>query len=35
MKIERFEDLEIWKDARELCKCVFKITSEEPFFQGL
>ena len=31
MKIERFEDLEIWKDARELCKCVFKITSEEPF----
>ena len=31
MKIERFEDLEIWKDARELCKYVFKITSHEPF----
>ena len=31
MKIERFEDLEIWKEARELCKRIFEITSTEPF----
>jgi four helix bundle protein len=31
MKIERFEDLEIWQEARELCKLVYKITSIEPF----
>jgi len=31
MKIERFEDLEIWKDARELCKYVFNLTSKELF----
>ena len=31
MKIERFEDLEIWKEARELCKRVFEITSVNPF----
>jgi len=31
MKIERFEDLEIWKEARELCKKVFEITSVSPF----
>ena len=31
MKIERFEDLEIWKDARELCKYVFNLTSKEIF----
>ena len=31
MKIERFEDLEIWKDARELCKYIYSITSIEPF----
>jgi len=31
MKIERFEDLEIWKDARELCKFVFELTSIEVF----
>lgn len=30
-KIERFEDLEIWQDARELCKRVFEITSKKPF----
>ena len=30
-KITRFEDLEIWQEARELCKLVFKITSAEPF----
>jgi four helix bundle protein len=31
MKIERFEDLEIWQEARELCKKVFEITSLDPF----
>ena len=31
MKIERFEDLEIWKEARGLAKRVFEITSTEPF----
>jgi four helix bundle protein len=31
MKIERFEDLEIWQEARELCKYIFEITSVEPF----
>jgi four helix bundle protein len=31
MKIERFEDLEIWKGARELCKRIFEITSIGPF----
>jgi four helix bundle protein len=31
MKVKRFEELEIWKLARELYKFVFKITSEEPF----
>ena len=31
MKIEKFEDLEIWQEARELCKRVFEITSISPF----
>lgn len=31
MNIKRFEDLEIWKEARELCKIVFEITSQAPF----
>jgi four helix bundle protein len=31
MKIQRFEDLEIWIEARKLCNIIFKITSEEPF----
>lgn len=31
MKIECFEDLEIWQDARELCKLIFGITMQEPF----
>jgi four helix bundle protein len=31
MKIDRFEDLEIWKDARDLCKYVFELTSKEFF----
>jgi hypothetical protein len=30
MKVERFEDLEIWKEARELCKFVFELTEKEP-----
>jgi len=31
MKIERFEDLEVWKDARELCKLIFESTNSEIF----
>ena len=31
MKINRFEDLEIWKNARELSKLAHDITSVEPF----
>jgi four helix bundle protein len=31
MGITRFEDLEIWKLARELYKIIFRITSEGPF----
>ena len=31
MKVDRFEDLEIWQDARELAKFVFEISSREPF----
>jgi four helix bundle protein len=31
MKIERFEDLEIWQEARELCRYIFSITSSDPF----
>ncbi len=31
MIANRFEDLEIWKEARELCVCVFKLISKEPF----
>jgi len=31
MKIEKFEDLEIWREARELCKFIFIITEELPF----
>ena len=31
MKIEKFEDLEIWKEGRELFQLVFSITSKEPF----
>ncbi|PKD43192.1 four helix bundle protein [Rhodohalobacter barkolensis] len=27
MKVERFEDLEIWQLARELCKDVYQITN--------
>ena len=31
MKITRFEDLEIWKEARELYKIVFQLSSIAPF----
>ncbi|MEA1887524.1 MAG: four helix bundle protein [Bacteroidota bacterium] len=31
MNIKRFEDLEIWQEARELCKYVYEITSKKPF----
>jgi four helix bundle protein len=31
MKVTRFEDLEIWQLARQLCKYVFTVTSQEPF----
>ena len=31
MKIERFEDLEIWQEARELFRFVFSVTSSDPF----
>ena len=31
MKIERFEDLEIWKEARELCKFIKSLTRKPEF----
>lgn len=31
MKIVRFEDLDIWKDARELSKLIYEITTLAPF----
>lgn len=31
MKIDCFENLDIWQEARELSKFVFKLTSVEPF----
>jgi four helix bundle protein len=31
MKVERFEDLEIWKEARLLAKFIFGLTLQEPF----
>ena len=31
MIIKRFEELEIWQEARELSRYVFKVTSQEPF----
>ena len=30
MKIERFEDLEIWQIARDLYRYVYKLTSRKP-----
>ena len=29
--VKRFEDLEVWKDARELCQMVFKLISKPEF----
>lgn len=31
MTIPGFEDLEIWQDARELCKMIRKLSMREPF----
>lgn len=31
MKFERFEDIEVWKEARDLCKIIYKITVDGPF----
>lgn len=31
MKIERFEDLDIWKEARELCLLIHSLTNQNPF----
>ncbi|HRK80176.1 MAG TPA: four helix bundle protein [Saprospiraceae bacterium] len=33
MAIEKFEDLEVWKLARELCRVVFRVTSKNGFEQ--
>jgi|SRR6056297_1240206 len=30
-KIEKFEDLEVWQVARELCKIVYSLTKKDPF----
>jgi len=32
MTINRFEDLEIWQDARSLCKTIKELTCKTPFF---
>ena len=31
MKIERFEDLEIWREARELCRRIKQLTTKGAF----
>lgn len=31
MKITRFEDLEIWQEARNLCSFIFRLTAKETF----
>jgi len=31
MNINRFEDLEIWQEARKICKIVYEITASGPF----
>ena len=31
MTVKRFEDLEIWQEARELCKDIYRLTYVEPF----
>ena len=35
MKVERFEDLTIFKKARELCKKVYSVTEKSPFCNDL
>jgi four helix bundle protein len=30
-KIEHFEDIEVWKQARDFCKAIFRITNYENF----
>jgi len=30
MNITRFEDLEIWQEARVLCKFIFTLTERDP-----
>ena len=30
-RIERFEDIDCWKEARELVKLVYSLTKKEPF----
>ena len=31
MKINRFEDLEVWQESRSLCKKIFSVTNQKPF----
>jgi len=31
LRINRFEDLEIWQEARSLCQFIFDVTSKGPF----
>jgi four helix bundle protein len=31
MNIDRFEDLEIWQEARKVCKYIFELTQKDPF----
>jgi four helix bundle protein len=31
MRVDRFEDLEVWQEARELSRSIFAVTSREPF----
>lgn len=33
MKVAKFEDLEIWQEARDLCKIVYEVSSNGPFWQ--
>ena len=33
MKVTKFEDLEIWQESRELCKIVYEVSSNGPFWQ--
>ncbi|MDY0083042.1 MAG: four helix bundle protein [Ignavibacteriaceae bacterium] len=31
MKVKTFEDLQVWKDAREFVKSIYELTSQEIF----